>query len=152
MLKTFEKSKQLSGGFGDLIEHWLSLRQELIVNYSHIAGLNNVDKRILPSEKEFSDFCTSLIDYISAGHFRIYDKIMDQLKKKGMDSTREIETLYYNIVETTGLLVEFNDKYADSAELENNLENFDEDISKVGLLMEKRFEFEDQLVQFINPN
>lgn len=149
MYETFDHSKQRWGGCSEIIDYWLTLRQELLINYSNVAGLNKIDKRALPTETEFATFCLSLMDYVSAGHFRIYKKVMDKWKASGMKATKETDLLYFQIVETTKPLVEFNDKYSVDEFPENRFERFDEDISRVGEIMALRFELEDQLIQLI---
>ena len=149
MYETFENSKQRWGGCSDIIDYWLTLRQELLLNYSNVVGLNKPDKRELPTETEFATFCLSLVDYVSAGHFRIYNKVMERWKANGIKPTQETDLLYFQIVETTRPLVEFNDKYSVANFPENYFEQFDQDISRVGEIMALRLELEDQLIQLI---
>ena len=149
MYETFDHSKQRWGGCSSIIDYWLTLRQELLLSYSTVAGLNKIDKRALPSESEFAVFCLSLMDYVSAGHFRIYNQVMEKWKATGMKATKETDFLYFKIVETTGPLVEFNDKYSVGNFPTHHFDQFVSDISRVGEIMALRFELEDQLIQLI---
>ena len=149
MYNTLEKTKQIWGGKNEVIDYWLELRHELLVNLSKVAGMTVSDKRCLPTEKELSDFCAALIDYVSAGHFRIYNRVIERWTEKGIGATKETDALYFNIVETTRPLVAFNDKYVDAKLTEDNSADFDKDVSDVAELIELRFQFEDALIQLI---
>ncbi|KXF80379.1 Rsd/AlgQ family anti-sigma factor [Enterovibrio coralii] len=149
MLNKLEKAQQQWGGYSEVIDYWLTLRQELLVEYSKVAGLTGGNKNCLPTEQALNRFCESLVDYISAGHFKIYDMVMARWKSTGFSSNAEIDSLYARIVETTEPLLTFNDKYSDFTITEDNFTGFDSDISRVGEIMELRFEQEDMLIQLI---
>lgn len=149
MLKKHETARQKIAGYSEIIDYWLNFRQELIVDYSKIAGLISENKQCLPTEEQLTHFCETLVDYISAGHFRIYNKIMARWESTGFSSNAEIDALYVGIVETTGPLLSFNDKYSQFTIAENNFSQFDDNISRVGEIMAIRFEKEDLLIQLI---
>ncbi|MDV3241666.1 MAG: sigma D regulator [Methylocaldum sp.] len=85
-----------------------------------------------------------LIDYISLGHFGIYQRIID-----GTERRRKVlelaENIYPRIAETTDAAVEFNDKYETliGDGLKTHLED---DLSKLGEELAMRIELEDQLI------
>lgn len=149
MLNRLEKTQQQWGGYSDVIDYWLTLRQELLVEYCKVAGLSGTKKHCLPTEAELNRFCETLVDYISAGHFKIYDMVMARWKATGFSTNEEIDNLYFHIIETTEPLLNFNDKYSNFELDEDNSAGFDEDISSVGEIMESRFEKEDMLIQLI---
>ncbi|KOO10041.1 anti-sigma factor, partial [Vibrio xuii] len=93
-------------------------------------------------------FCQHLVDYISEGHFKIYDMVMDKWRSTGFEATDEINQTYAHIVLTTEPLLNFTDRYADVPE-DDDLDNFDEDLSLIGEIIEARFEVEDELIQLI---
>lgn len=149
MLNKLEKTQQQWGGYSDVIDYWLTLRQELLVQYCKVAGLSGSKKNCLPTEEKLNRFCEALVDYISAGHFKIYDMVMEHWKTIGFSTNEEIDNLYFHIVETTEPLLNFNDKYSDFVLDDDNFAGFDNDISMVGEIMEMRFEKEDKLIQLI---
>jgi regulator of sigma D len=59
--------------------------------------------------------------------------------------------LYPRISETTDVALDFNDKYAEAAQ-DNILANFDTDLSKLGEVLELRFELEDELIENFYAN
>lgn len=152
MLNTAENTQNFSNGYNDIIHYWLSLRQKLIIDYGEVAGLSNKQKDCLPTEDEFNRFCESLVDYISAGHFKIYDMVMARWKATGFSSNEDIDNLYFKIVATTDPLLNFNDKYSQFSLDGHNSVDFDVDISKVGEIIETRFTYEDELIKLIQES
>ncbi len=152
MLHKFSNVQEQWGGSSEVIDHWLSMRQDLIVEYCKLAALQPCTAKSaiseLPSLNEIDSFCQTLIDYISAGHFKIYDMVMEKWQSTGFKATNEINQTYASIVQTTDPLLNFADKYLDLAE-DDELNSFDQDISWVGETLEVRFEYEDHLIQLI---
>ncbi|GAL12905.1 regulator of sigma D [Vibrio astriarenae] len=152
MLNKFKQTQAQWGGSSEVIDHWLETRQSLIVEYCKLANLqpssNTPGLSQLPTADELQNFCQHLVDYISEGHFKIYDMVMDKWRATGFKATEEIDESYAKIVLTTEPLLSFTDLYADTNE-ETNLDNLDDDLSKVGEIMTLRFEKEDQLIQLI---
>ncbi|EDP57301.1 Rsd/AlgQ family anti-sigma factor, partial [Vibrio sp. AND4] len=85
---------------------------------------------------------------ISEGHFKIYDMVMDKWKSTGFVATDEINQTYAKIVLTTDPLLNFADKYSGVA-IEDELTDFDQDMSVIGEIIETRFAVEDHLIKLI---
>ena len=147
MLSRLEQTQQKYGGANTVIDNWLMERQELLVKYCKLAGLPPYDKagRILPDVENVNDFCQILIDYLSAGHFEVYNDIVKQCQEHGPESAKLAETIYPQITATTDRLVDFNDKYT-AMNVKADLSDFDTDLSEVGQILEERLEFEDELI------
>lgn len=147
MLSRLEQTQQKYGGANHIIDNWLAERQELLVKYCKLAGLPPYDSgsKLLPDVSDVNEFCQILIDYLSAGHFEIYDDIVKQCQADGSESAKLAESLYPKIAETTDHLVAFNDKYM-AMNVSANLEKFDNDLSNIGQFLEVRLELEDQLI------
>ncbi|CAM3928778.1 Rsd/AlgQ family anti-sigma factor [Vibrio aestuarianus subsp. francensis] len=152
MLKKLKRTQEQWGGSSELIDHWLDTRQTLIVEYCKLAALQPCSAKTnvteLPSPKELQLFCQQLVDYISEGHFKIYDMVMDKWRSTGFEATDEINQTYGKIVLTTEPLLNFTDKYAAVSD-EDDLDDFDSDLSLIGEIIEARFEVEDYLIQLI---
>lgn len=152
MLNKFKQTQQQWGGSSEVIDHWLETRQSLIVEYCKLAALQpcstNAALSSLPTPKELQVFCQQLVDYISQGHFKIYDMVMDKWRATGFEATDEINQTYAKIVLTTEPLLNFTDKYAAVGE-KDLLELFDKDLSVIGEIIEARFAVEDHLIQLI---
>ncbi|NGZ67871.1 sigma D regulator [Vibrio aestuarianus subsp. cardii] len=152
MLKKLKRTQEQWGGSSELIDHWLDTRQTLIVEYCKLAALQPCSAKTnvteLPSPKELQLFCQQLVDYISEGHFKIYDMVMDKWRSTGFEATDEINQTYGKIVLTTEPLLNFTDKYAAVSD-EDDLDDFDSNLSLIGEIIEARFEVEDYLIQLI---
>lgn len=152
MLNKFKQTQAQWGGSSEVIDHWLETRQSLIVEYCKLAALQPSSAKsslsTLPTPDELQVFCQHVVDYISEGHFKIYDMVMDKWKSTGFEATDEINRTYARIVLTTEPLLNFTDKYA-AVSAEDTLESFDSDLSLIGEIIEVRFEVEDELIQLI---
>ncbi len=151
MLNKFKQTQEQWGGSSEVIDHWLETRQQLIVEYCKLAALQPSAKpnvAELPTPEELQSFCQHLVDYISEGHFKIYDMVMDKWRATGFQATEDIDQTYGKIVLTTEPLLNFTDKYA-AVDKEDTLEGFDSDLSLIGEIIEVRFEVEDELIQLI---
>lgn len=150
MLSQTEQAKAKWGGSHNAIDTWLHERQELLVLYCELAGLPpfNRDHDALPDKSDIASFCELLVDYVSAGHFEVYDKIVNgnELTASGQDLK---EDLYPKISATTDHALGFNDCYAD-LEDDAQMANFDVSLSDLGQQLEERFALEDHLIQSIH--
>jgi regulator of sigma D len=135
----------------------LNERQELLVRYCQLAGTDKQDKA-LPNEQDILLFCQVMMDYISAGHFEVYEQIVKACKVNGSESRQLASNLYPRIDSTTDTALTFNDKYVEKTEefkdlsLDELFENFDIDLSTVGQALEERFGLEDELIETLYKN
>lgn len=152
MYTRLQSAQQQWGGSLTAIDNWLEERQQLIVSYCKLAALPPFDKhqqdRQLPDQEDIEQFCQLLMDYLSAGHFEVYDQIVSQCHVNGHDSRSLAESLYPKISVSTDLALEFNDLYAEN--IDTSYEHFDRDLSKLGQALEDRFEYEDELIQTLH--
>lgn len=148
MLSRFEQSKKQLGGNNQVMDQWLEQRQELIKTYCDLVNfsLQHTDTQF--SSDEVKPFCEILIDYLSAGHFKIYNMVMDDWDKIGYVPTNEMDLTYISLKKTTDIMLEFNDRYADATEaIEGRVFAFD--VSELGKTLDDRFEIEDHLIEMI---
>ena len=87
-----------------------------------------------------------LVDYVSAGHFEVYDQLVREAEAANDNSVKHAEELYPKLHTTTQVALDFNDKYSTEENWENNQSDFQEDLSKLGEELSHRFEMEDQLI------
>ncbi|CED72551.1 Rsd/AlgQ family anti-sigma factor [Aliivibrio wodanis] len=150
MLTKLNQFQEQWGGNNDVIDHWLSTRQDLLVEFCKLAGLPPFDNSSssLPSFSSIQSFTQHLIDYISEGHFKIYNMVMAKWDATGFSPTEEMSQLYANITKTTDPILNFTDKYSKENEA-LLLSDFDNDFSILGEIIEVRFELEDGLIELI---
>ncbi|WP_448549601.1 sigma D regulator [Thalassotalea fusca] len=147
MLEQLEKTKAQWGGVNKVLDSWLKERQQVLVAYCELAGLQPFDSesKKLPAKKQIRSFCQILVDYISAGHFEVFDSIVAECATHGEKSAKLAQALYPKISQSTDVALAFNDKYADSKS-RNMFESFDHDLTELGQQLEERFTFEDELL------
>ncbi len=70
------------------VTNWLiagpHVRKHLLVAYYNLVGIKpGKESYMRLNEKALDDFCQSLVDYLSAGHFSIYERILHKLEGNG---------------------------------------------------------------------
>ena len=94
-----------------------------------------------------SSFSQLLIDYISLGHFGIYEKLMAR-KQQPLAALSYAIKLYPAFSNTTAVAILFNDAYVGSKR-NWHTENLVSNLSKLGEHLAKRMEIEDWLCRLL---
>jgi len=95
-------------------------------------------------EKALREFCEALIDYTASAHFQLYRYLSDNRERR--NSVLSIaDRLYPTIIETTDVILRFNDKY-ESMSLDNSVEFLASDLSNLGECLADRIQSEDQVI------
>ncbi|MGI0119493.1 sigma D regulator [Zooshikella sp. RANM57] len=151
MLEGCHNAKERWGGVSEIIDRWLNERQELIVLYCDINGLNgNKDKKKHVKYDELQSLCQLMMDYVSAGHFEVYEQLLREGKEFDDGGIEVAKQLYPLIQKTTEVCLHFNDKYDSQASCESMQDKVREDLSQLGQAMEERFTYEDQLIEVLH--
>ncbi|MEE8625183.1 MAG: Rsd/AlgQ family anti-sigma factor [Acidiferrobacterales bacterium] len=141
-----EQSQERRAGTKQLVERLTSDRATMLALFCQVAGLEpfKQDKSGKPSRALLDKFCQVLVDYIAAGHFSLYERIVNG-KERRRDTAKLAEELYPRINRTTDAAIAFNDKYdfEKHPEISDELEG---DLSRLGEELAKRIELEDQLL------
>ncbi|WJG09782.1 sigma D regulator [Aliiglaciecola sp. LCG003] len=150
MLSQFEQSKKKWVGSHNAIDVWLHERQDLLVKYCELAGIPPYQRKVdgLPDLDSIRLFCEILMDYISAGHFEVYDKIIAETSDT-TSSKSLADRIYPQIALLTEEALAFNDEFAE-ANTDRSLETFDINLSKLGQNLMERFELEDELIHSLH--
>ncbi|MBI3899095.1 MAG: Rsd/AlgQ family anti-sigma factor [Gammaproteobacteria bacterium] len=132
-------------GSQDSITKMVEERAQVLSLYCRLAGLEPyADGKHRPDQKMLQEFCQILVDYIAAGHFGLYERIIN-----GTERRREVSTLaqelYPRIADTTSLALDFNDKY-DCGDHCDFSEAFQADLSRLGEELAVRIDLEDKLI------
>lgn len=133
-----------------LISRWLAERNELLVLYCRLTGKRK--DLVLPDQHQISQFCDILIDYVSAGHFEVYEQVVVECDKQGENSLRLLADLFPKISQTTDIVVDFNDKYSSGSDSDESGQQLDRDLSKLGEAIAFRVELEDKLIETLNTH
>lgn len=95
-------------------------------------------------EKALREFCEALIDYTASAHFQLYRYLSDNRERRS--SVLNIaDKLYPVIVETTDVILRFNDKY-ESMSFDNSVEFLAVDLSNLGECLADRIQSEDKVI------
>jgi regulator of sigma D len=93
-----------------------------------------------------------LLDYVSAGHFEIYDKLVGEARSFNDDNMKLVDILYPKIHETTQMALDFNDKYSNQQNWESQLNEFNFDLTELGKQLAIRAELEDSLIEQLHDS
>jgi len=146
MLENCKTAKERWGGVNEIIDRWLEERQEMLVQYCALSGLNEDLSDVQRGEK-LSSFCQILVDYVSAGHFEVYDQLIKEGREfDDAEALQEASKLYDVVDETTEKLLDFNDKYLET----DDLTTLARDLSQLGETLEVRFSAEDRLIAVLH--
>ena len=145
MLENHVEPKQQLNCKNTAVENWLAERSQVIVLFCKLSGYRNQPE--LPEIEQINLFCDILIDYVSAGHFEVYEQIVNDCEVNGPASIELLNKLYPHISKTTDIVVDFNEKYSKKPNTEGDqMSRFDTDLSALGEAIAKRVDLEDNLI------
>lgn len=148
MLENCKTAKERWGGVSEIIDRWLEERQEMLVQYCALSGLDQ-DLSELQRGEKLRSFCQILVDYVSAGHFEVYDQLIKEGREfDDADALQEAGKLYDTIDVTTERLLDFNDKYLET----DDISSLTADLSQLGEALEVRFSAEDRLISVLHTS
>ncbi len=143
MLENCKSAKERWGGVSNIIDRWLQERQELLVRYCDLSD----DTECSGAPESLQAVCELLVDYVSAGHFEVYDQLVKEAREfDDEDALREAGKLIGTIDETTEFALDFNDKYLAT----DDLDSIDADLSRLGEILATRFEAEDRMIEVLH--
>lgn len=103
------------------------------------------------SEQHLESLCEGLMDYVSVGHFKVYEKLLQPGKNLNQDQLTLVKSIYHNIENSTDHALCFNDKYDEHAGLlpHRVSANLPRDLHKLNRSLTMRFVLEEQLVEIL---
>lgn len=139
------------GGSNELVDSWLNARRQLLVAYYNMVGIKpNKDSLTTLDEQALDNFCHTLVDYLSAGHFSIYERIVSEMS--GDSPMITAAQIYPALEKNTEHLMQLYDGYLEQAINDENCVAFQQALSEVGEVLESRFTLEDKLIQLAWDN
>lgn len=148
MLQQLESAKSKWGGKSQTIDKWLQERQALLVTYCSLAGINK-QSECLPDADEIADFCGALLDYLSAGHFEVFEILTENNGDPQGQALKE--DLYPKLTKTTDAALAFNDRFGEAITSEQAA-GFDNALAELGETLEERFALEDELIAHVHTH
>ncbi len=146
MLENCQSAQERWGGVSEIIDRWLEERKELLVDYCELSNALTSNEQDSYASR-LRKLCQIMVDYVSAGHFEVYEQLLKEAKdlddKEGLKAA---SPLYKAIDVTTEDILDFNDKYQET----DDLETLSADLSKVGEWLATRFEAEDKMIEVLH--
>jgi len=146
MLESCQNARERWGGLHLMIDRWLQERHELVLLFE---GLNSDQHAPAANADDLKGFCELLVDYVSAGHFEIYQQLLQEARtfddQRGLELARKI---YPRIEAITQIALTFND-HCDNGDCRES-KSLQKELEQLGQLMEERFELEDCLIEVLH--
>jgi regulator of sigma D len=149
MLENCKDAKERWGGVSEIIDRWLEERQQMLVQYCDLSALDSATSNDAFRGEKLRELCQILVDYVSAGHFEIYDQLIKEGREfEDQEALQEAGKLYGVIDKTTEKLLDFNDKYLET----DDLSSLTPDLSTLGETLETRFSAEDRMISVLHTS
>ncbi|BBT88608.1 Regulator of sigma D [Enterobacter cloacae] len=151
MLNQLESLTERVRGSNKLVDRWLHVRKHLLVAYYNLVGIKPGKESFMRlNEKALDDFCQSLVDYLSDGHFNIYERIIREME--GTTPYLAASKLYPLLEANTQLIMDYYDSTLENAIDHDNYLEFQQALSDLGEALEERFTLEDKLIALVLDN
>lgn len=146
MLEKCQSAQERWGGISDIIDRWLKERQEMLVIYCGLSDIGD-DPDDYEREAHIKTLCQIMVDYVSAGHFEIYDQLLQEGREfEDTEGLKQAAELIKAIDKTTEYVLDFNDKYQET----DDLGTIGNDLSKLGEVLVSRFDSEDKMIEILH--
>ncbi|MBA0185472.1 sigma D regulator [Pectobacterium versatile] len=148
MLNQLQSLTEYVGGNNALIDQWLQARKQLLVAYYHLVGIKpNKEALSLLDEEALDNFCQNLVDYLSTGHFHLYEKMLHEAATHSEQVLALSTQLDLALQNNTQQIMAFYDSHLAAAIDHDNCLEFQQALSHVGEALEERFTLEDNMIQ-----
>ncbi|MGP9831761.1 sigma D regulator [Marinobacter sp. NSM] len=149
MLENCRNARERWGGVSELIDRWLKERQELLVRYCDLSTETDFSQTEMLRDK-FVRLCEVLVDYVSAGHFEVYEQLIQEAREFNDGGLELAAKVYPRIEQTTGVALNFNDRVDGRLLTEDDVRELFSELSELGEVLESRFEMEDFLIEHLH--
>ncbi|KML71149.1 Rsd/AlgQ family anti-sigma factor [Pectobacterium peruviense] len=148
MLNQLQSLTEYVGGNNALIDQWLQARKQLLVAYYHLVGIKpNKEALSLLDEEALDNFCQNLVDYLSTGHFHLYEKMLHEAATHSEQVLALSTQLDLALQNNTQQIMTFYDSHLAAAIDHDNCLEFQQALSSVGEALEERFTLEDNMIK-----
>ena len=145
MLERCKSAQERFNGVHQLVDRWLHERRHLVKAYAAV-----IDQQHNPKRGPQKEFCQVLVDYVSAGHFEIYEQLNEEAKAFNDERGLALaETIYPRINVITEAALAFND-HCDGKAHRPDCDKLASEFKTLGALLDERFELEDCLIEVLH--
>jgi regulator of sigma D len=149
MLEKCKSAKERWGGVSGIIDAWLEERQMLISLFVHLPE-HHINEEL---NGKIQSFCEVLMDYLSSGHFEVYEQLLREGSDFADGSLEEGQELLPKIQVSTDIALDFNDDFSNLLDpTVQQIREFSEHLSKLGEALEERFELEDKMIAVLHTS
>jgi regulator of sigma D len=146
MLESCQNAQERWGGVNKLIDRWLHDRLELVRVYD---TLGDTPEALAADREGLQKFCEVLVDYVSAGHFEIYEQLNSEAKAFNDERGLELaDSIYPRLKVITEAALAFNDR-CDKGDC-SDCTAVAAEFNRLGSLLHERFELEDCLIEVLH--
>lgn len=149
MLNDCRTAKERWGGVSELIDRWLKARQDLIVQYCSLSGMSAIGE-VEVVRKRLGLLCEILVDYVSAGHFEVYEQLIQEAREFNDGGLELASKIYPRITASTEHALAFNDRFDVGDMSAEGLKAAYSELSTLGEVLEERFSLEDLLIESLH--
>lgn len=147
MLEKCRNAQERWGGVSDIIDSWLEERQKLISTFVSLPQ-QNVDDALKDRIQEFSQL---MMDYISSGHFEVYEQLLKEGSEFNDGSLETAQELFPRIQTSTDAALDFNDLYSTfEGQTLQEMHELTCQLSSLGESLEERFSLEDKMIEVLH--
>lgn len=151
MLDNCHTPEEQWAGVNDLVQRWLADRQELIVLYCSLSGVHAFSPNSSQSTIKLGKFCNMLVDYVSAGHFEVYEQLIKEAEVFSDTPAKALlDAAMPALKQSTEVALNFNDKFDSISESPEKHADLKNDLSLLGESLVARFDLEDQLIKEVH--
>lgn len=144
MLESCKNAQERWGGVHQMIDRWLAERREMLISYNRLS-VSLKDKGQVSTD-QLETFREWLVDYLSAGHFEIYEQLLHEAEAfEDRAAIELLDTTLPALHDSTQALMQLESQLTPMA-----LSQIRETLSQLGELLAERFEQEDLLIKMLH--
>ncbi|MEH0873812.1 sigma D regulator [Pectobacterium cacticida] len=150
MLNQLQSLTEHVGGNNALIDQWLQARKQLLVAYYHLVGIKPKREALSAlDDTALDNFCHNLVDYLSTGHFHLYEKMLHEAATHSESLLAHSTQLDIALQNNTQHIMTFYDSHLMTSIDHDNYLEFQRALSCVGEALETRFTLEDNMIRLV---
>ncbi|NNM50837.1 MAG: Rsd/AlgQ family anti-sigma factor [Pseudomonadales bacterium] len=151
-MRDSHNDNKFSDRMDHVIQDWLKERQKLIVLLCSIQDDPSWHEDHVPTGTKVQSFCQTLMDYVSAGHFEIYDALIHEAERCGrLQDLEKAQLLHARLQTSTDSALRFNDLFDDEESCEDKVA-LAAGLSELGIALEERFQIEDEMLALLHDH
>lgn len=141
MLESCKNAQERWGGVHQLIDRWLDERRNLLISYNRLG--NSLKEKGQVNTGQLETFRQGLVDYLSAGHFEIYEQLLHEAEAfADQQAIVLLDTSLPRLHDSTQSLMQ-----KESLLGPLTLSELHTTLNAIGELLAERFEQEDLLIE-----